>query len=205
MRRKHGFTLVEVLFVVLIAAGVLAFAMPAYKRMQEHAQYDAALGTLLDIDNAVKSLKQDLELATGKSTSGILGTKNFIKNGDAEWGGTQPTYSEGETTPWNAKVMSLSGDNRRKAFMWALHEFGYLKPLQNTQAYDFYILNPEASSGYLSKCKIDSTKVGSVCMYEKGNTSTPDRLTGCYLGAVVYPDGSVTRIKGTKSGGCGAS
>ena len=33
MRRKHGFTLVEVLFVVLIAAGVLAFAMPAYKRM----------------------------------------------------------------------------------------------------------------------------------------------------------------------------
>ena len=35
MKRKSGFTLLEILIVVVIAVSVAAFALPAYKKMQD--------------------------------------------------------------------------------------------------------------------------------------------------------------------------
>lgn len=208
MCRKYGFTLVEVLFVVLIAGSIMAFAMPAYKRMQARSHYNAALGTLLDVSNAVNSLKQDLRISTGKSVT--LDTSS-IKYGTANWpdGGGAPGFPGGneqynEEKSWNENVVAQTDNNnstKASAFMWALINFEYLKPLPNNQDYDFYILEPNSSST-LSKCKLDGqTTKGSACMYkvlkEYSYPNSEDGKKDCYIGAVVYSDGKIVRIKGS--------
>ncbi len=200
MYRKHGFTLVEILFVVLIAAGVLAFAVPAYKRTQERSTYNAALGALLDFSNAVNSLKKDIELATGTSFNWLDNNEAFKWNLTSK--GTKPQQnvllgSNDELYTWIANLSK--GDSiRKKGFTWALVKFGYFKPLQDgntiSTKYDFYVLNGNPASG---DCKLDSVPAGKIpvaCMYLK---STQDR-TGCYVGAIVYNDGTVQREKGSK-------
>ncbi len=190
--RCKGFTLVEILFVVLIAAGVIAFAVPAYKRMQERAAYNAALGTLLDIHNAVGSLKRDLQTSTGVSVTIPAENVSYVKYGDSNWSGTAPAdtsdVAKGKI-PWNEYVVNQSGANLTKAFMWALHNFDYLKPLEKTEGYEFYILKDSGSST-LSKCKLDGAR-GVACMYKTGTTKD------CYQGAVVLADGTISRLKGT--------
>ncbi len=197
MHKKHGFTLVEVLFVVMIAAGIMAFALPAYKRVQERAKYNAALGTLLDINNAVNSLKQDLKVSTNVSVDIPGSTASYIKNGTDDWNGTAPAptsdVAKGEIS-WNQYVVSQTGDNLTKAFMWALHKFKYLKPIQNTD-YDFYILK-EGGSSDLTKCHVGSIK-GTACMYRADKEDSIE-AKDCYGGALVKEDGSIVRIKGNK-------
>lgn len=51
---KKGFTLLEVLVVVLIAVLVTLFAVPAYKKSQDKNRYLAASGVLMDLANAVR-------------------------------------------------------------------------------------------------------------------------------------------------------
>lgn len=195
MYRKHGFTLVEILFVVLIAAGVLAFAVPAYKRTQERSTYNAALGALLDFSNAVNSLKKDIELVTGTSFELIDSNETF--KWDLTSKGTEPQNVPDRLQTWIANLPK--GDSvRKKGFTWALVKFGYFKPLQNGNAistkYNFYVLNGNPTSG---DCKLDSVPAGKIpvaCMYLK---STQDK-TGCYVGAIVYNDGTVQREKGSK-------
>ncbi len=191
MHRKQGFTLVEVLFVVLIAAGVMVFALPAYKRVQARANYNAALGTLLDINNAVNSLKQDLKISTNVSVDIPGDTTSYVKYGESAWNGTAPADT---SISWNQYVVNQEGTNLTKAFMWALHEFKYLKPIQNTKGYDFYILKQSGSSS-LSKCKVGEVK-GTACMYKVGKSVVDEK--DCYGGALVKADGSIVRIKGTK-------
>ena len=178
MCRKHGFTLVEVLFVVLIAAGILAFAVPAYKKVQERSAYNAALGTLLEISNAVSSLKQDLKISTGTSVV-------FPANGEKITVPPESICLECNLTPtgpWNNWVASAPTANN---FMWALKKLGYLKPLKNTKGYSFYILNGTSSSDV---CYVSSgTPVA--CMY---NTQA-----NCYKGAVVLSNGKIEQIKGS--------
>ena len=66
MSRK-GFTLVEVLIVVVIAVVVTMFSVPAYKKAQDRSRYMSAAGTLMDVGNGVRMLMQeypDLEIDT---------------------------------------------------------------------------------------------------------------------------------------------
>ncbi|MBR2082653.1 MAG: type II secretion system protein [Elusimicrobiaceae bacterium] len=187
MRSKHGFTLVEILFVVLIAAGVIAFSMPAYKRMQERSAYNAATGTLLDVGNAVGSLQRDLKVSTGQ----------FIRipaNGKAVQAsstGSQPS-SWSESKSWNQNVVAQSGDNLTNAFMWALYHFNYLKPIKDATGYQFYIVNNAgASAACNGLCKAsDSSKNGEViaCMCKSGTKN------GCYFGAVFLAGGKIERV-----------
>ena len=58
--QKRGFTLLEILIVVIILASVLAFAFPAYKRTQDRNLYTAATGVLIDLGNAVQNFQTDL-------------------------------------------------------------------------------------------------------------------------------------------------
>ena len=63
MRKSNkGFTLLEVLIVVVIAVSVAAFGVPAYKKSQERNRYLAAQGVLMDLGNAVRTFRQDLKI-----------------------------------------------------------------------------------------------------------------------------------------------
>jgi len=186
MWKKYGFTLVEVLFVVLIAAGVMVFAVPAYKRAQERADYNAALGTLLEVSNAVTALRRDLRMSTGSPIS-VPSSGDWIKKGTPNWTGKAPYTDAEKAKTWNQYVVeSPSGTSRIKAFMWALHMF-YLKNIPDTKGYDFYILN--GNSATLMICQVEG-KTPVACMLKTGTAND------CYKGAVVLADGSVQRITG---------
>ena len=187
MCKKRGFTLVEMLFVVLIAAGVLVFAVPAYKRVQEKANYDAALGTLLDVSNAVNSLERDLRMV---SSENIL----FPRETGTMWSFSNTLNNTGtfstSAVAWNQELADSynSADDWDTQFWGALFSFGYLKPIQQTKGYNMYIINGQvpqaigncqAEDGTVVACMLDATK------------------KGCYKGARVLSDGSVQRIKGS--------
>lgn len=55
--RKRGFTLLEVLIVVVIAVMVSAFAVPSFKRSQARNKNLAATGVLMDLGNAVRQMR----------------------------------------------------------------------------------------------------------------------------------------------------
>ncbi len=188
--RKYGFTLVEVLFVVIIAAGVLAFAMPAYKRMQERSDYNAALGNLLDVGNAVNALKRDLKVVKGASVS--------FPTSAAFWNATQNgSFTQDVTgTTWNKWLVGHadSSANWNTQFWGALFTFNYLKPLQNKKGYSFYVLTPGGNTNSIcsGRCKTSkgdgSNSSVMACMCKSGTKN------GCYFGAVMLTDGNVERI-----------
>lgn len=189
MYKKRGFTLVEILFVVLIAAAILVFAVPAYKRVQERTSYNAALGILLDINNQVTALERDLRMSTGY-TKPVLASGSYIMKGDENWLGQAPSSDAEKAKPWNQYVMDKKGNqtNFSKAFMWALRTF-YLKNIPDTKGYDFYILNGNPSDPTIGDCKVTG-KTPVACMLKSGT------IKDCYKGAVILADGSVQRIKG---------
>ena len=53
---KKGFTLIEVMIVVVIALAVTAFSVPAYKKAQLRNQYTAAQGVLIQVASGIRSL-----------------------------------------------------------------------------------------------------------------------------------------------------
>jgi len=59
-KHKAGFTLAEMLIVVMIAAAVVIWAIPSFKKAQSRARFDAARGFLIDLGNAVQSFREDL-------------------------------------------------------------------------------------------------------------------------------------------------
>lgn len=56
-RRCGGFTLLEVLIVVVISVMVTAFAVPSFRRAQNKNKNLAATGVLLDLGNAVRMMR----------------------------------------------------------------------------------------------------------------------------------------------------
>lgn len=56
---KRGFTLLEVLVVVVIAVMVSAFAVPSFKRSQSRNKNSTATGILMDIGNATRVMRAD--------------------------------------------------------------------------------------------------------------------------------------------------
>ena len=191
MCKKFGFTLVEMLFVVVIAAGILVFAVPAYKRVQEKANYNAALGVLLDVNNAVNSLKRDLkEVASTTSISFPIGN-------DTAW--SFPVNAAGEPVPlntpegfvpadpWNVWLTeNMSDDN----FWGSLFRFGYLKEIQDTKGYNMHIIHGVAPEEDCRSASLPAGVFVQACMLKAGTTKD------CYKGALLLSDGSVRRIKG---------
>lgn len=55
---KNGFTLIEVMIVVVIAVTVAAFAVPAYKRSMERNKFMAAEGKLIELSSALRNVQQ---------------------------------------------------------------------------------------------------------------------------------------------------
>ncbi len=74
---KKGFTLIEVMIVVVIAVSVAAFAVPAYKKSQEQNRFLAAEGKLLEISSGLHNV---IQMDKGTSCSGSPTASD--KNGD---------------------------------------------------------------------------------------------------------------------------
>lgn len=53
---NKGFTLLEVMIVVVIALAVTAFSVPAYKKSQLRNHYTAAQGVLIEVSSGIRSL-----------------------------------------------------------------------------------------------------------------------------------------------------
>ena len=194
MYKKGGFTLVEMLFVVVIAASIMMFAVPAYKRVQEKADYNAALGILLDVNNAVNSLKRDLQMLPG--ADGI----SFPKETNSQWSFTKNTpraFTVVNVSSWNQWLVdSYSGSGSGSAewdsdFWGALFEFGYLKQIPDTRGYSMHIVNGSVPSG-IADCgeNVPDGLTVSACVLKDGTKND------CYKGARILSDGSVQRIKG---------
>lgn len=58
-RFRGGFTLMEMLVVVVVAVAVTAFAVPMYKKAQERNDFLVAQGILVDVYNAVAMCMQE--------------------------------------------------------------------------------------------------------------------------------------------------
>lgn len=56
--KKHGFTLIEIMIVVVIAVSVAAFAVPAYKKSLQRNQFLAAEGKLIEIASGLRNVMQ---------------------------------------------------------------------------------------------------------------------------------------------------
>ena len=146
MRTNKGFTLLEVLIVVVIAVSVAAFGVPAYKKSQERNRYLAAQGVLMDLGNAVRTLRQDLAISSSR-TFPISSATQLLSS----W---QTTTQEGE-------LADLSTDADLGAAMFTRK---YMSPIQFPtgtsvyKGYSFYIC-PQNSSSTSNCCGGDSSVV----------------------------------------------
>ena len=179
MKKQKGFTLLEILIVVVIAVSVAAFALPAYKKMQDRTNYDAAQGVLIEVANGLQMLQEEVKAAKAAGTA-------------------ISRY------PVDAMVVKQSwqNDSRIEPDMPLTAQYGYLVPfarkyisplpLDSSDTYKNYqfIWCPDgiASSSYC--CQGDSSVVA--CMYDPNYAARATK--GEYYGAVYYDDGTVQRI-----------
>lgn len=173
MQRKNGFTLVEILFVVIIAAGILMYAVPHYKRAKERAAYENAVGVLTDIGGAIVALERDLDMRNISFTFPVNSNKMQLITPIKE--GSTQTLEAYLATPTDAKFL-------KALFMWK-----YLDTFPNPHptGYSFYGVS-NGSAICESHCA-DANVVACMC-----KTGTTD---GCFYGAMYLKDGTIKRIK----------
>ncbi len=176
MRKSNkGFTLLEVLIVVVIAVSVAAFGVPAYKKSQERNRYLAAQGVLMDLGNAVRTFRQDLRISC--MSSGSAG-KNFPTSAVLLRSNLQNTTQEGDFCSLTSNASMVSAMFTRK----------YLAPIQFAtgtdvyKGYSFYIC-PQNSSSSSYCCGGDSSVVACT-----RNTSSSN-----YALARYHKDGTITQ------------
>ena len=182
MKRAFGFTLTEMLFVVLIAAGILVFAVPSYKRAKERSAYEAATGLLVKLGSAVQTFEQDMKLKSGSYMLSVGGTTIELNR-----------EALSKTPLPSASVMNASAfqGKTNADLLGMLIPAGYLD--------DFPALGNPQLNEYTFYWHAGSTTVcgqsisGRVYMYANGETTA----NGCYCGAVYEEDGTIKRLSGT--------
>ncbi len=165
MQKRNGFTLLEVLIVVVIAVSVAAFAVPAYKKTQEKNKYLAAQGVLLDLGTAVRAIRAELPTS-----------QKFPSGSSPE----QVTTSWHSTASPNDEITASNAKNE-------IFRRQYMAPIpfdsSNTyKGYSFYVCPQDASS---SRNCCGNNKEVVACM--SGGTEP-------YKGAYFFTDGTIKRI-----------
>lgn len=189
MHRQKGFTLVEILFVLVIIAGVMAYAVPAYKRTQARAAYDAATGTLVDIGTAIQAMKRDLTMQNYSFT-----IYPFPANNSAYYqlAGNETVGDDLSGTTLKQFLSVSTAATRDARFVGSLFKFGYLEPFSNPD-YEYYAIRGTSTTVCNSKCRTSGTVA---CMCKKSGYSATD----CYYGAMFLNTGNVQRIDGDNCG-----
>lgn len=187
--QKKGFTLLEILIVVVICISIAAFAVPAFKKTQEKARFNAAAGALVQLGNAVKNLRLDLDME-GTNTTFPLSTDYVSLS--ADW--SDPSNSTFTTVANATKLADIATSNDNLGY--ALVARGYMPQFPSTtntfNGYTYYIC-PATGSGSTQTC-CSSTSV-IACM-----TNT-DSLV--YRYGKFMENGSVVAAEGTSSGSTG--
>lgn len=179
MKRKSGFTLLEILIVVVIAVSVAAFALPAYKKMQDRTNYDAAQGVLIEVANGLMMLQEEVKTASenGASIVRYPVAAMVVKNSWQSDSRIEPDM------PLSARYGYL--------VLFARRYIGPL-PLNSSNTYKNYqfVLCPDGTASSSYCCQGDSRVVA--CMYDPNYSSRATK--GEYYGAAYYDDGTVLRI-----------
>lgn len=181
MNNKKGFTLLEILIVVVIAASVLLFAVPAYKRTQDKSVFTAAQGVLIELRSAVQSVRQDLA-AGGSSVQLPSGTTPLQLL--AAW---QNESSVDYSAAAEKDINTLSAAR----LPYALFAKKYMQPVpfesgtNKYKRYEYYICPTSASN---AKCCGNNSEVVA-CMWDTARCSRPSK--GLYHGARILADGTI--------------
>ena len=197
MQNKTGFTLLEVLIVVVIAVSVLMFAAPAYRRAQDRSMYLAAQGVLVEVASAVQALRADL--AAQPTVEVSAGGQSQLKVFPG--GGTpvqltvamQTDLGEEGNDPWanslNRELNAMTYEERLRA----LFSRGYLQPLPfdngNTyKGYEFFICPQVVVT---QGCCNQSGTVACMLDNDAGATRVAQNT---YRGARISESGLISRI-----------
>ncbi len=183
MQKRNGFTLLEVLIVVVIAVSVAAFALPAYKKTQEKNKYMAAQGVLLDLGTAVRALRADVAAEGGTTFPTNTITLTLMN-----------TYQNGTGSSLTTDLK----DQHNTDLLYSLFSRRYMQPIaydtgssSKYKGFGFFIC-PDGTAKNDYCCNNDSAVVA--CMYNN-DLGSSSSTGGKYWGAAFMEDGSIRRIE----------
>ena len=171
---KKGFTLLEVLIVVVIAVSVAVFAVPAYKKTQDKNRYLAAQGVLMDLGNGLRTLQAE--------------------------GYYFPTTAEKITSSKTGATLKIDATVTSSNYQAALVSRKYMSPIayENTtnstyKGYSFYAC-PYNSSSASYCCKSNAGAVACMLDASFPSSVSASPTAGQYYSALFLRDGTIKRF-----------
>ena len=79
MNKKYGFTLVEIMIVVLIIGLLAAIAVPNFVRARKSTQTNACIDNMRQIDGAIDQALMDPNATEPSAVTDLVGADNFLK------------------------------------------------------------------------------------------------------------------------------
>ena len=118
MQRRHkgneeGFTLIELMVVVLIIAILIAIAIPTFLGARQRANNRAAQSSLRNALTAAKTLftdNNDYNAAGNTALAGVEPSLTFVDNATPSDGPKKISVKPVSATQWDAAVWSTSGN-----------------------------------------------------------------------------------------------
>ena len=188
MRNTKGFTLLEIMIVVVIAVSVAAFAVPAYKKAQDRNRYLAAQGVLIDLGNGVKMLREALSTEAEDRTFPV---SNAVLQITSTWqDGRADKYVDNSLSNYGAN------DDLGKAMFSRRYASAVAFTGDNGSSfmgYKFFVC-PQNEDSDQHCCNKDRQAV--VCMADENFASRSTK--GQYYGAVYLQSGTVKQLEKTK-------
>lgn len=203
---KKGFTLVEILIVVVILASVVAFGVPSYRKAQIRSRFNAALGTLTQLGGGINNLYSDIQTYSGNSWTYAPEEEGALTHATWTTSAFNSNVRDLSLTRWGQDGILPDGLDWNKAFVLALVVREYMPPLKlgtgisaEVIPYNHYICNPNlageaklncGTSGDNRTCCAHNTNRGGTvaCMILKPSYSSEEERS--YAGARFYRDGT---------------